>query len=164
MLILVTSKYGKAATCSCIPRVPRHSPRVNRGFNPIQQQPSHHSRCVPFLWTEKHLDIPSGRLGASVSNHLFAVLSIEAIHGLLRVPLVLNVSCFLIKTPYMKTTIFTCIIHLQFRCLYCAHAKLHAPFPSDGLHLQGVEVIGYNAFLQSKFWHQLRMQLRFHFP
>ena len=29
----------------------------------------------------------------------------------------------------------------EFCCLYCAHAMLHAPFPSDGLHLQGVEVI-----------------------
>ena len=63
ILILVTSKYGKAATCackhSCVLRVPWHGPRVNRGFNPIQQQPSHHSRQqratrprVPSFWTE----------------------------------------------------------------------------------------------------------------
>ena len=64
---------------TCIHKVPRHIPRVNRGFNPIQQQPSHHSiqqrathPCVPFFWVEKHLDL----------------LSLEAIHHfLLRVPL-----------------------------------------------------------------------------
>ena len=43
-------------------RVPWHGPRVNRGFNLIQQQPSHRSRQqqathprVPSFWTEKHL-------------------------------------------------------------------------------------------------------------
>ena len=53
---LVTSKYGKAATCTCVP-VFVWSPdtvqeyNVNRGFNPIWQQPSHRSH-VPFFWTE----------------------------------------------------------------------------------------------------------------
>ena len=95
---------------TCVLRVPRHSARVNRGFNPIQHQQSHHSRRVPFFWTEKHLDIFSGKLGASVSNRSFAVLSLEAMHCfLLCAPLLLNVSCFVIKTPYMETTII--IIH-----------------------------------------------------
>jgi len=35
----------------------------------------------------------------------------------------------------------------EFRRLYCAHTKLHALFPSNGLHLQGVEVTECNAFL-----------------
>jgi len=55
ILILVTSKYGKAAMYTCIPVFAR----VDRGFNPIQQQPSHHSRQqrathlhVPFFWTK----------------------------------------------------------------------------------------------------------------
>jgi len=63
---LVTSKYEKAATCACIPAFigsPVTVQRVNRGFNPIQQQPSHHHRqqratqpwnltfsCVKFLF------------------------------------------------------------------------------------------------------------------
>ena len=149
---------------TCVLKVPRHSPGVNRGFNPVQQQPSHRSRCVPFFWNEKHLDILSGRLGASVSNCLFAVLSLEAIHCfLLCVPLLQNVSCFVIKN-YGNYYICSTFAMFEFRRLYCAHAMLHAPFPSDGLHLQGVEVIGCNAFLQSKFWHQPRMQLRVHFP
>ena len=45
-------------------RVPCHGPRVNRGFNPIQQQPSHRSRQqrathprVLSFWTEKHLGL-----------------------------------------------------------------------------------------------------------
>ena len=49
---------------SCVLRVPLHGPRVNHGFNPIQQQPSHRSRqqrathpCVPSFWTEKHLGL-----------------------------------------------------------------------------------------------------------
>ena len=44
---------------TCILRVPWHGPRVNRGFNSIQQQPSNRSRQqqathlrVPFFWTE----------------------------------------------------------------------------------------------------------------
>ena len=93
ILILVTSKYGKAAMCACIPAfvVPRHGPRVNRGFSLIQQQPSHHRRqqCatthpyVPFFWTEKHLNLLSGRLGVIISIHSFAVLSLKAIHRFL---------------------------------------------------------------------------------
>jgi len=58
---------------TCVCRVPTHIPRVNRGLNPIQQQPSHRSiqqrashPRVPFFWTEKHLDLLDGRLGASV--------------------------------------------------------------------------------------------------
>ena len=80
---------------TCAYRVPKHGPRVNCGFNPIQQQPSHHSKQqrathphVPFFWTEKHLDLLGGRLGASVSIRSFTVLSLGAIHHfLLRVPL-----------------------------------------------------------------------------
>ena len=80
---------------TCVRRVPRHGPRVNHGFNPIQQQPSHRIRqqqathpCVPFFWTKKHLDLLGGKLGASVSICSFAVLSLEAIHRfLLSVPL-----------------------------------------------------------------------------
>jgi len=87
-VILVTSKYGKAAMCACIPAfIGMHSPRVNCGFNPIQQQPLHHSRQqqathphVPFFWTEKHLDLLNGRLGASISIRSFAVLSLKAIY------------------------------------------------------------------------------------
>ena len=49
---------------TCIRRVSRRSPRVNCGFNSIQQQPSHRSKQqrathlrVPFFWTEKHLEL-----------------------------------------------------------------------------------------------------------
>ena len=49
---------------SCVLRVPWHGLRVNRGFNPIQQQPSHSSRQqrtthprVLSFWTEKHLGL-----------------------------------------------------------------------------------------------------------
>ena len=72
---------------TCIRMVPRHSPRVNHGFNPIQQQLSHHSRqqrathpCVLFFWTKKHLDLLGEKLGASISIRSFTVLSFEAIH------------------------------------------------------------------------------------
>jgi len=74
---------------TCVRRVPRHSLRVNRGFNPTQQQPLHRSRQqrathphVPFFWssTEKTLGLTQGRLGASVSIRSFAIY-----HFLLRV-------------------------------------------------------------------------------
>jgi len=37
-------KGSNARMHSCVLRVPWHGPRVNRGFNPTQQQPSHSSR------------------------------------------------------------------------------------------------------------------------
>jgi len=49
---------------SFILRVPCNGPRVNCGFNPIQQQPSHRSGLqrathprVQSFWTEKHLGL-----------------------------------------------------------------------------------------------------------
>ena len=86
-------KGSKVHMHTCIRKVPRQGPRVNRGFNP--QQPLHRSRQqrdthprVPFFWTKKHLDLLGGGLGASVSIHSLAVLSLEAVHRfILCVPL-----------------------------------------------------------------------------
>jgi len=80
---------------SCVLRVPKHGPRVNRGFNPIHQQPSHRSRQqrathprVPSFWTEKHLGLSQWKTVGVRKYRSFAVLSLEAIHRFLpRVPL-----------------------------------------------------------------------------
>ena len=73
-------KGSKVHMHTCVHSVPRQGPRVNHGFNTIQQQPLHCSRQqrathvrVPFFWTEKHLDLLGGGLGASISIHSFAV-------------------------------------------------------------------------------------------
>ena len=81
-------KGSKVHMHSCVRKVPRQGPRVNCGFNP--QQPLHRSRQqrdthprVPFFWTEKHLDLLGGGLGASVSIHSLAAFSLEAVHRFL---------------------------------------------------------------------------------
>ena len=75
---------------TCVHRVPRHSPRVNCGFNPIQQQPLHCGRQqqttyprVSFFWIEETLGLARWKTGGDC---IFS-FSLEAIHRfLLRVP------------------------------------------------------------------------------
>jgi len=59
---------------TCVRRDPRHSPRVNRGFNPIQQQPLYCSRQqrathprVPFFWIKNTWTYSVEGWGRSVS-------------------------------------------------------------------------------------------------
>ena len=125
---------------SCVLRVPLHGPIVNRGFDPIQQQPSHRSRQqwatnlrVPSLWTEKHLDLLGGKtVGVrkyplicstlTRSNTLLLTpcsTSLAEVTNYSYLPLwpftwfsVLNVFCFVIKTPYTETTIIIYNIYI----------------------------------------------------